>query len=639
MGFDKPKETYEAEQIQVLEGLEAVRKRPGMYIGSTDEKGLMQLFYEVIDNSIDEAMAGFCDLIRVEIGADGYLRVIDNGRGIPVAIHPKMNRPTVEVVLTVLHAGGKFGQEGSAYRVSGGLHGVGVSVVNALSESLEVVIKRNGKIHRQRFQRGVAVQDLEVIGDTTETGTIILFKPDPLIFETVRFDVDLIINRVRELAFLNKGVRIEIYDERTGRHCLFKYDGGIVSFVEQLNKTKNAIHNDVIYFEHQIDDVELEVAIQYTNSYSEGIYSFVNNIHTHEGGTHLSGFRSGLTRTINDYARKNNLLREKEENLAGEDVREGCTAVMSVWLPEPQFEGQTKGKLGNSEVRGVVESALTEKLGIYLEEHPQQARQIIEKALASCRARQAARKARELTRRKNALEVSSLPGKLADCTSTNPDECELYLVEGDSAGGTAKQGRERHFQAIMPLRGKILNVEKARMDRILANAEIRAMITAIGTGIGEDFDLGKLRYGHIVLMTDADVDGAHIRTLLLTFFYRFMKPLITNGHIYIAMPPLYYVKKGKKEEHYLYSDKELDNLLDRIGRDGVAIQRYKGLGEMNAEQLWTTTMNPQTRTIVKLELEDAVAADEIFSTLMGEKVEPRRDFINQHAKEVENLDV
>ncbi len=639
MGFDRPEAVYEAEQIQVLEGLEAVRKRPGMYIGSTDEKGLMQLFYEVIDNSIDEAMAGFCDLIRVEIDSDGFLTVIDNGRGIPVAIHPQMKRPTVEVVLTVLHAGGKFGQEGSAYRFSGGLHGVGVSVVNALSEMLEVVIERDGKKYRQRFQRGAPVSELEVLGDSDKTGTTIKFKPDATIFETTRFDIDTIVSRVRELAFLNRGLRIEVADQKSGREYFFKYDGGIISFVQQLNKTKDPLHEDVIYFEHSTDDLELAVALQYTNSYTESIYSFVNNIHTHDGGTHLSGFRSGLTRTINDYARRMNLLREKEENLSGEDVREGCTAVISVRLPEPQFEGQTKGKLGNSEVRGIVESVVSDKLAIYLEEHPQQARQIVEKALAAARARQAARKARELTRRKNALEVSNLPGKLADCTSTNPEECELYIVEGDSAGGTAKQGRERHFQAIMPLRGKILNVEKARMDRILANEEIRSMITAIGAGVGEEFDLEKLRYKKIILMTDADVDGAHIRTLLLTFFYRFMRPLITNGHVYVALPPLYCVRKGKSQEHYLYSNEELNEILERIGRDGVEIQRYKGLGEMNAEQLWHTTMNPETRTIVQLQLEDAVAADEIFTTLMGEKVEPRREFIQEHAKEVENLDV
>lgn len=638
MTDQKPTQKYEAEQIQVLEGLEAVRRRPGMYIGSTDARGLHQLFMEVVDNSIDEYVAGFGDEISLTIHTDGSMTVSDNGRGIPVSVHPKTGRPAVETVMTTLHAGGKFGENGSAYKSSGGLHGVGVSCVNALSEWCEVYIRRNGKIYRQRYERGVPTTDLEIIGESESTGTTTVFKPDSEIFETLDYNAETIIHRLRELAFLNRGLRIIFKDERTGREVYFKYEGGIVSFVEHINKSKEPLHKDVIYFEKEQDDYIVEVAMQYTDSYAESIYTFANNINTHEGGTHLSGFKAALTRTINDYARKNNLIKENEENLSGDDVREGLTAIISIKIPDPQFEGQTKTKLGNSEVRGIVESIVADRFGIYLEEHPTDAKKIIEKAVAAARAREAARKARELTRRKSALEVSSLPGKLADCSLTDPAVCELYLVEGDSAGGTAKQGRDRRFQAIMPLRGKILNVEKARLDKILANNEIRAMITAFGTGISEEFDLSKARYGKVIIMTDADVDGAHIRTLLLTFFYRYMRPLVEKGHVYIALPPLYMVKKGKTVR-YAYNDRELDKILDEIGRKGVTIQRYKGLGEMDAEQLWETTMNPETRTILQLRLEDAVAAEEIFSTLMGEAVQPRREFIQDHAKDVENLDV
>lgn len=629
---------YTAEQIQVLEGLEAVRRRPGMYIGNTDIYGLHHLFVEIVDNSIDEAMAGYCDRIDVEIHEDGSMSVRDNGSGIPTDIHPKTGKSTLETVLTVLHAGGKFGEEGSHYRISGGLHGVGVSVVNALSEWLEAEVWYNGRHYRQRFERGNAVTELEDLGTTTEKGTLIRFKPDSEIFETTDFQAEMIVYRLRELAFLNKGIQMYFTDHRTGRRHWFLYNGGIVSFVEYINRNKNVLHKSPIYFNADSDDLEVEVAMQYTDGYSEIILSFANNINTHEGGTHLTGFRSALTRTFNDYARKRNLLKQNEENLSGEDVREGCTAVVSVRIPNPQFEGQTKTKLGNSDVRGTVESIVAEQLAIFLEENPTEAKRIIEKCIQAQRARQAARKARELTRRKTALDVSSLPGKLADCSITDPELCEIFLVEGDSAGGTAKQSRDRRFQAVLPLRGKILNVEKARLDRILNNQEIRAMITAFGTGVGEDFDLSKARYNKIILMTDADVDGAHIRTLLLTFFYRYMRPLLEHGYVYIALPPLYQVKKGK-QVHYLYSDQELDQLLEEIGRQGVTIQRYKGLGEMNAEQLWETTMDPERRTILRLKVDDAVYADDIFTTLMGEKVEPRREFIETHAKEVTNLDV
>ncbi|MDK2930805.1 MAG: gyrase subunit [Bacillota bacterium] len=627
---------YGAEQIQVLEGLEAVRKRPSMYIGSTGVRGLHQLAYEVVDNSIDEALAGYCDAIDVTIRKDGSLRVADNGRGIPVDIHPKMGRPAVEVVLTVLHAGGKFG--GGAYRVSGGLHGVGVSVVNALSEWLEVEVRSGGKVYRQRYQRGKPVTDLEVKGAAETTGTTITFMPDRKIFETTEFSFDTLAHRLRELAFLSRGVGITLTDEREGKNVEFQYEGGIVSFVEHLNKNRDPIHPDIFYVARDVGDASVEVAFQYNDGYVDNTFSFANFINTTEGGTHLSGFRSALTRTINDYARKVGMLKENEENLTGDDVREGLTAVISVKLLAPQFEGQTKTKLGNTEIRGIVDSVVAEALAEFFEERPATARAIVEKCLSAARAREAARKAKELTRRKTALEVSSLPGKLADCSLREPDLCELFLVEGESAGGSAKQGRDRRFQAIMPLRGKILNVEKARLDKILANEEIRAMITALGTGVGDDFDASKLRYRKVVAMTDADVDGAHIRTLLLTFFYRYMRPLIENGNVYIAQPPLFRVRQGKKD-FYAYSERELEAILQKVGRQGVTVQRYKGLGEMNAEQLWETTMNPETRTILQVSLEDAMAADEIFTTLMGDKVEPRREFIQQHAKEVTDLDI
>ncbi|NMB38349.1 MAG: DNA topoisomerase (ATP-hydrolyzing) subunit B [Firmicutes bacterium] len=629
---------YTSEQIQVLEGLEAIRRRPGMYIGSTDARGLHHLVVEIVDNSIDEALAGYCDTISVEIMQDGSVKVYDNGRGIPVGIVAKTNKSAVETVLTMLHAGGKFGQEDSGYKVSGGLHGVGLSVVNALSEWLEVNVYTDGSHYFQRYHRGVPQADLEVIGKTKRRGTEIVFKPDDQIFETTEFSDDTITYRLRELAFLNKGVTITFFDHRTGRQNKYYYEGGISSFVKYLNRNKNELHSDPIYIYKEEEDVKVEVALQYTDSYTETILTFANNINTHEGGTHLVGFKSALTRTLNDYGRKSNLIKQNEENLSGEDGREGLTAIISVKLRDPQFEGQTKTKLGNSEMRGIVESIVGEQFSTYLEEQPTDAKKIIEKCLSAARARLAARKARELTRRKNALEVSSLPGKLADCSLNDPELCELYIVEGDSAGGTAKQGRDRRFQAILPLRGKILNVEKARLDSILANNEIGSMITAFGTGVSEEFDLSKLRYNKIIIMTDADVDGAHIRTLLLTFFYRYMQPLLENGHIYIAMPPLYQVKKRRKE-YYLYSDQELDALLNDIGRQGITIQRYKGLGEMNAEQLWETTMNPEKRIILQLRLEDVIAADEIFSTLMGVKVEPRREFIEANAKTVSNLDI
>lgn len=627
--------SYGAQQIQVLEGLEAVRKRPGMYIGSTSAKGLHHLVYEVVDNSIDEALAGFCNRVQVKIHKDNCITVIDNGRGIPVDMH-ETGKPAVEVVLTILHAGGKFGGEG--YKVSGGLHGVGVSVVNALSEWMEVEVKRNGKIHFIRFERGNTVQSLKIIGETEETGTKVTFKPDAQIFEETEFSFDTLKNRLRELAFLNRTLTIIIEDERTEEKKEFYYEGGISSFVEHLNKNKDSVHPKPIYLNGSKDTTLAEISIQYNDGYVENIYSFVNNINTQEGGTHLSGFKIALTRTINEFARKLNVLKENDENLSGEDVREGLTAVISVKLQEPQFEGQTKTKLGNSEVRGIIDNIVSEGLNEFFEENPAVTKKIIEKSLTASRAREAARKARELTRRKSALESSSLPGKLADCSIKDPDQTEIYLVEGDSAGGSAKQGRDRRFQAILPLRGKILNVEKARMDKILNNEEIRAMITAFGSGIGEEFDIEKRRYGKIIIMTDADVDGSHIRTLLLTFFYRYMQPLIQSGHVYIAQPPLYLIKKGR-ESWYLYSDAEMDNLLEKIGREGINVQRYKGLGEMNPEQLWETTMNPETRTILRVELEDAITADEIFSVLMGDKVEPRRKFIEDNASKVRNLDI
>lgn len=637
MENEKRNSAYEAEQIQILEGLEAVRRRPGMYIGSTDARGLHHLVQEVVDNSIDEAQNGYADQIDVTIHKDGSVSVRDNGRGIPVSIHPKTGRPAVETVMTVLHAGGKFGDD-SGYKATGGLHGVGVSVVNGLSEWLVVEVRRNGNVYRQRYSRGVPQTDVEIVGEADTTGTLTHFMPDSQIFETLDFNTDHIITRLRELAFLNRGVRIFLRDERTSREARFHYEGGIVSFVEHLNKTREVLHKDVIYIERTVDDIKIEVAMQYNDGYNEQILTFANNIHTTEGGTHLSGFRSALTRSINDYARKHSMLKENEENLTGDDVREGCTAVLSVKIHDPQFEGQTKSKLGSSEARGAVETAMVEGLGIFFEENPAEAKRIIEKAIQAARAREAARKARELTRRKNALEGTSLPGKLADCSLTDPALCELFIVEGDSAGGTAKQGRDRRFQAILPLRGKILNTERARLDRIYSNHEIRAMISAMGTGVGEDFDYTKARYHKVIIMTDADVDGLHIRTLLLTFFYRFMRDLVDRGYVYIALPPLYQVKKGK-DVRYCYSDDELDKALEEIGRQGVTIQRYKGLGEMNADQLWETTMNPEQRTIMQVTAEDALAADEIMSILMGDQVEPRREFIEARAKYVQNLDV
>lgn len=626
---------YGAAQIQVLEGLEAVRKRPGMYIGSTSARGLHHLVYEVVDNSIDEALAGHCDKVDVTICNDNSIIVCDNGRGIPVGMH-ETGKPAVEVVLTILHAGGKFG--GGGYKVSGGLHGVGISVVNALSSYLEVEVKQDGKIHNIRFERGNTARKLQVIGETQETGTKVTFKPDGEIFEETVYSFDTLKQRLRELAFLNRGITITLSDQRTGTEKVFFYEGGICSFVEHLNKNKTALHVEPIYVIGKKDTTIVEIALQYNDSYVENIFSFVNNINTQEGGTHLSGFKISLTRTVNDYARKLNILKENDENLSGEDVREGLTAVISIKLEEPQFEGQTKTKLGNSEVRGIVDSIVSDRLSEFFEENPATTKKIIEKSVMSARARDAARKARELTRRKNALEVSSLPGKLADCSMKDPMQTEIYLVEGDSAGGSAKQGRDRRFQAILPLRGKILNVEKARLDKILNNEEIRVMITAFGNGIAEDFDLEKSRYGKIIIMTDADVDGAHIRTLLLTFFYRYMKPLIEAGRIYIAQPPLYLVKKGR-ESWYLYSDDEMTKLLNRIGRENINVQRYKGLGEMNPDQLWETTMNPEGRTILQVQLYDAMAADDMFSVLMGDKVEPRRKFIEDNAHDVKNLDI
>jgi DNA gyrase subunit B len=627
---------YNANQIQVLEGLEAVRKRPGMYIGSTSSRGLHHLVYEIVDNSIDEALAGYCDNIEVIIHKNNSITVIDNGRGIPVDIHPKTGKPAVEVALTVLHAGGKFGGEG--YKVSGGLHGVGLSVVNALSEQLEVEVKRDQKIYLQKYARGITQTELKVIGEAEGTGTTITFKPDSEIFEDLVYSFETLAHRLRELSFLNKGLKIVLKDERTEEEQTFQHEGGIIDFVKHLNRNKDVLHPKPIYFGIEKESVTVEVALQYNDSYVENIFSYANNINTQEGGTHESGFKGALTRIINDYSRKNNIIKSNESNLSGEDIREGLTCVISVKVREPQFEGQTKTKLGNSEVRGIVDSATGEGLGTFLEENPSIGKRIIEKSVQASRAREAARKARELTRRKSALESSTLPGKLADCSWKEPEMCELYLVEGDSAGGSAKQGRDRRYQAILPLRGKILNVEKARLDRILANEEIRAMITALGTGISEEFDIEKARYHKLVIMTDADVDGAHIRTLLLTFLYRYMKPLVENNYVYIAQPPLFKVKKGK-EIVYAYSDEELNRTLNEIGRERVEIQRYKGLGEMNAEQLWETTMDPASRTILQVKVEDAIKADEIFNVLMGDKVDPRREFIQAHAKDVRNLDI
>jgi len=629
---------YDATHIQVLEGLEAVRKRPSMYIGSVDSRGLHHLVHEVVDNSIDEALAGFCNRINVIINPNNIITVIDDGRGIPVDIHPKYDKSALEVVMTILHAGGKFDK--SNYKVSGGLHGVGVSVVNALSEWMDVEVKRDGKHYYQRYLRGVPENEVEHVGETGDSGTTIKFKPDTTIFETDEFSYDLLSNRLRELAFLNKGIEIELEDRRDEsdyKKDLFRYEGGIKSFVEHLNKNRQALHKDPIYLEREKDEILVEIALQYTDTYAEHIYSFANNINTHEGGTHLIGFKSALTRVTNDYIRKNNLSKDSSK-LSGEDIREGLTSIISVKIPEPQFEGQTKTRLGNSEVKGIVDSLVSESLSEFLEENPKVANQIIQKALSAKRAREAAKKARELTRRKSALEISTLPGKLADCSEKDPAFSELYLVEGDSAGGSAKQGRHRAFQAILPFRGKIINVEKARLGKMLKNKEILSLITALGTGIGDEFDITKTRYHKIIIMTDADVDGAHIRTLILTFIFRYMTELVDAGYLYIAQPPLYQIKKGKSE-YYVYTENGLKTKLNELGNKGVTYQRYKGLGEMNPEQLWKTTMNPETRTLLKVTMDDAVAADEVFSILMGDDVEPRREFIQRNAKEVVNLDV
>ncbi|MBM6820294.1 DNA topoisomerase (ATP-hydrolyzing) subunit B [Clostridium saudiense] len=637
--MEENKQSYDESQIQVLEGLEAVRKRPGMYIGSTSSRGLHHLVYEIVDNSIDEALAGFCKNIEVTINEDNSITVIDDGRGMPVGIHPKMGKATVEVIMTVLHAGGKFG--GGGYKVSGGLHGVGASVVNALSEYCEVTVKREGFIWQQKYSRGNVLCDLTKIGESDEHGTKVLFKPDHEIFEDTVFDFEVLSSRLRELAFLNKGIAITLRDKREEEERVerYHYEGGIKEFVSYLNRNKEVLHESPIYVEGEKDGIIAEIALQYNDGYNENLYSFANNIDTIEGGTHLAGFKSALTRAINDYAKRFGHIKDNDKNLSGDDAREGLTAVVSVKISEPQFEGQTKTKLGNSEVRGVVDSIVAEGVSIFLEENPAVGKIIIDKALMAARARDAARKARELTR-KSVLERSTLPGKLADCSSKDPAECEIYIVEGDSAGGSAKQGRNRKFQAILPLRGKILNVEKQRLDRILNSDTIRSMITAFGAGIGKDFDEEKLRYNRIIIMTDADVDGAHIRTLLLTFFYRYMRPLIDGGHVYIAQPPLYKVSKGKREE-YAYTDEELDKILEEFGGkdSSINIQRYKGLGEMNANQLWDTTMDPEHRILLKATVEDAIAADEIFTILMGDKVEPRREFIQKNAKKVSNLDI
>ena len=630
---------YNAGSIQVLEGLEPVRKRPGMYIGSTGTKGLHHCVMEVMDNSIDEVLAGRADTVKVVIYKDGSISVEDNGSGIPVEVHPKTGKSTLETVLTVLHAGGKFNND--AYKVSGGLHGVGVSCVNALSEWLIATVKRGGHIYEQHFARGKAQGDIKVVGDTHESGTTIQFMPDSEIFDTTEFSKEVLVTKFREVAFLNKGVRITLIDEREEepQEEVFHYEGGIKSFVEYINRSKNAITNDIIYFDKSMDDCELEIAMQYTDGYSENVLTFANNIHTTEGGYHLTGFRNALTRALNDYGRKANIIKEKEENLSGDDAREGLTAIVSVKLKEPQFEGQTKSKLGNSEVQGIVNSVAYQELNDYFELHPQEGKKIIEKAISAQRAREAARKARDLSRgKRSVLDNTTLPGKLADCQSNDNTETEIFIVEGDSAGGSAKQGRDRKFQAILPLRGKILNVEKARLDKILAYEEIKAMITAFGTGIDTEFNIEKLRYGKIIIMTDADVDGAHIRTLLLTFFFRHMRELVDEGHIYIAQPPLYMVSKNRKE-YYVYDDDELEVLLKEIGRDNYTIQRYKGLGEMNPEQLWETTMDPEHRILLRVNVDDAVNADEIFSMLMGDKVEPRREFIEKNAKYASNLDI
>ena len=638
---------YDENQIQVLEGLEAVRKRPGMYIGSTDVRGLHHCVYEIVDNAVDEALAGYCTDVVVTLHQDGSVSVRDNGRGFPVGIHPKMGRPAVEVCLTVLHAGGKFGGEG--YKVSGGLHGVGASVVNALSSHLRVEVHQGGKIYEQEYNRGKICYDLRVIGETAVTGTTMQFwpdirseeNPDGVFDAGIVFSFDTLKNRLREMAFLNKGIKIILRDERGEElvERVFHYEGGLREFVKYLNRNKEVLFEEPVYMEGEKDGIMVEVALQYNDTYVENIYAFANNILTPEGGTHLMGFNSALTRVINNYGRKYKILKDADSNLKGEDTRESLSAVISVKMHEPQFEGQTKSKLGNSEVRGVVDALVSEKLEQYLEETPQVARAILDRCLGAARAREAARKARDLTRRKTVLESAALPGKLADCSERDPSKCEIFIVEGDSAGGSAKSGRDRHYQAILPLRGKILNVEKTRLDKVLMNAEIKNMITAFGCGIGNEFNLEKLRYHRIVCMTDADVDGAHIRILLLTFFYRYMPELIKQGYVYSAMPPLYKVTRGK-QEYYVYNDDELQLLLDKLGRDNKPeIQRYKGLGEMSSEQLWSTTMNPETRTMKRFELADAIAADEIFTLLMGDKVEPRREFIEQNAKTVSELDL
>ena len=637
--MEKFEHEYKADQIQVLEGLEAVRKRPGMYIGSVSARGLHHLVYEIVDNSVDEALAGYCKNIHVTIEKGNVIKVEDDGRGIPVDIHPKTKISAAETVYTVLHAGGKFGGD-SGYKVSGGLHGVGSSVVNALSTWTEVTIQRDGGIYQMAFERGKTVKPLQRIGDSDKTGTTVRFLADDTIFETLEYEYEILENRLREMAFLTKGLRITLTDEReeTPKKADFCYEGGLVSFVEFLNKNKEKLNPKPIYIEKN-GDTPVEIAIQYTTSYSENIYSFVNNINTIEGGTHLEGFKRSLTKVFNDYARSHNILKDKDGNLQGEDIREGITAVISVKVKEPQFEGQTKTKLGNSEVTGAVQSVMNEELSAFLEENPVVAKAVLEKCISASRAREAARKARELVRRKNVLESTTLPGKLADCSSNKPEECEVYIVEGDSAGGSAKQGRDRKFQAILPLWGKMLNVEKSRADKIYNNDKLQPVILAVGAGIGADFDITKIRYGKVIIMADADVDGAHIRTLLLTFFFRYMRPLVENGNVYLAQPPLYKLARKGMKDVYCYSDDELTQKLDELGRDGMNIQRYKGLGEMNPEQLWETTMNPETRTMVQVTVEDAIKADEIFTILMGDDIAPRRQFIEENAKFVKNLDI
>ena len=630
-------EKYDASQITVLKGLEAVKRRPAMYIGDVSIRGLHHLVYEVVDNSIDEALAGYCTEIEVIIEKDNFIVVKDNGRGIPVDLHLTQNKSALEVVMTMLHAGGKFDKK--SYKVSGGLHGVGVSVVNALSESCEVEVYRDGKIYRQKYERGIPLADVAAVGTTSKTGTKTRFLADVEIFKKINYNYEILCERLRELAFLTKELLIKIKDERSGKADTFKYKGGIISFIQYLDQNRDVLQKKPVYIEGEKEDVPVEVAFQYNSGYTENIFSYVNNIHTMEGGSHLIGFKSALTRTLNNYATKNNLLKNMDFTLSGDDVREGLTAIISIKHVEPQFEGQTKTKLGNSEVKGIVESIVGDGLSLYLEENPPIAKRIVEKIVSSARAREAARKARDIARRKTVLNSGGLPGKLADCSIKDPAHCEIYLVEGDSAGGSAKQGRDRRFQAILPLKGKILNVEKARLDKILSNEEIITIITALGTGIGaDDFDILKLRYNKIIIMTDADIDGAHIRTLLLTFFFRYMKQLIEQGHIYIAQPPLYRISKGK-QENYAYDEDEMDEIMNRLGRSGVSLQRYKGLGEMNADQLWKTTMDPENRTVLQVTIEEAFQADLIFSTLMGDKVEPRRKFIEENAKYVRNLDV